>query len=709
MAIFGKKDKSDTDWYTNEVLGWQDEQIVIARGKDCALLFANASATKKTPGFTALGKSCKSLLGKYPGLCEKCPCANEQALDDPEQFETKNADGSVYEVHINTVLWADGKPATMLMLRDITEQQKLEQHLYQLAYIDQLTKVPNRRKLTEDLTQLTVDISAGKTSGVLALFDLDNFKAINDTYGHNTGDLMLRRLADNISTQPNFKDTVYRLGGDEFVILLSGDAAEHSSFNNLVAHYKKYLTPLLRSYTIPNVDLSCTISIGLSFFPRHGDSFSELLRKADIALYVAKENGRNRIDVFEDRFDQAKRFKDLYINIQPILTSGGKTYGYELVDRGTNEDTSSDTVNLTEFNRTLDALDMKDIDNSTRYCINYTDQLLSAVVLNALSPNKFIVQISVPDQLTRADVERIVRLREHKYGIALTGITGKNATAELLKNAEFCRFDKSDRNYMMQKRIINANPAVHFIASDINTADDFQRAKAAGYHLFQGYFFSEPVVTKKTKDLTPIAANYFKLIQLTSSDGHVDFREISDIISGDVSLSYKLLKLLNSAAVGLRNISSISMAVAYLGEENLKKWIGLLALRGIADNKPIELVRLSLVRARFGELLAPHLKNRRIVKHIFLLGMLSLLHIAMEMTMEELLEDIPVAEEIRDSLLTSSGPYSYILQFYNHYEYANWDEVTRFADEQEITSQLISDSYISAVKWYNDLTKTNTE
>ena len=186
----------------------------------------------------------------------------------------------------------------------------------------------------------------------------------------------------------------------------------------------------------------------------------------------------------------------------------------------------------------------------------------------------------------------------------------------------------------------------------------------------------------------------------------MNFREISNAISSDVALTYKLLSLLNSAAVGLRNVSSIAMAVAYLGEESLKKWVAVLALRGIAEDKPIELVRISLIRARFGELLAPHLKVKRDPNQVFMVGMLSLLHIALDKTIDQLLEEIPVSNDIRLSLTEDNGIYSDLLRFYKNYEYANWDEVSRFTEENHMDAQTVTDAYIESVRWYNDLTNT---
>jgi len=235
--------------------------------------------------------------------------------------------------------------------------------------------------------------------------------------------------------------------------------------------------------------------------------------------------------------------------------------------------------------------------------------------------------------------------------------------------------------------------------------DDYQAAKDSGFHMFQGFYFNTntPVVGRKTKEVSPLKVNYFRLMQLSSTEDYMDFKEISNVIASDVALSYKLLRILNSAAVGLRNVSSIAAAVAYMGEESLKKWIAVLALRGIAEDKPLELVRMSLIRARFGEILAPCFRIKRNPQQVFMVGMLSLLHIAMDMTREELLEDIPVTEEIRSSLLTRTGIYSDLLRFYENYEYANWDAVSQFVEENQLDSTMVSDTYISSVKWYNDL------
>jgi len=697
------------------ILDPQDMEIIVVRGKSCEVVFTNARAEERLYDETGNTFTCKSVFTKhFPGLCDHCPYSGKKVPeDDGEPFEIEDFSGRSFTVRRNTLNWADGKPATIFMMRDITPSKEANERLYALAYTDQLTGVPNRQKLKEDFAVIEEKISKEEPiSGVVALFDLDHFKTVNDTYGHNTGDVVLRRLTEHLQSSSHFANHLYRLGGDEFVFLFSNPSNAFSSDEEMLKHYKDIISTALRAYTLPNIDVKCTLSIGVSFFPKHGYNLSDILRKADIALYQAKAAGRNQIVFFEDHYDTAQKFKDMYINIQPVLMGVGKTFGYELVDRGQSGESEDGVVTLSEFNRTLDALGLDDIENKHHYFIQYSNQLLSPTVLKNLPRDKFIVQVNIsPNAKTsgvalKNDLALYEELRKNGYKLALTGLDSATPMTELLNIVDYCKFAQSDTNHGRQKILIAKNQRVRFIATDVDSTEDYLTAKDTGFHLFQGFYFNQPVEGKKTKELSPLKVNYFRLMKLCSTDDYMDFREISDIIASDVALSYKLLRILNSAAVGLRNVSSIANAVAYMGEESLKKWIAVLALRGIAEDKPLELVRMSLIRARFGELLSPGFRIKRNSQQVFMVGMLSLLHIALEMSKEQLLEDIPVADEIRESLLSRHGVYSDLLRFYENYEYANWEAVSQFVDENQLDASVVNDSYIAAVKWYNELAKS---
>ncbi|MDL2218396.1 diguanylate cyclase [Christensenellaceae bacterium OttesenSCG-928-M15] len=697
------------------VLDVRDDKVFIVCRNDCSIVFLNEAAGELLGGSSFRHLDCKLALAEFsPALCEKCQKLDDayiegeeradEALSPPFSFDVQDYAGRTYHAAGRSLTWIDGRNAIVYSLRNVHKERDIEKRLYTLAYMDQLTGMSNRQRFKEDFEAQAEKISAGSVVGIVAIFDLDNFKAVNDTYGHNTGDIMLRRIAERLNSESDFAGHVYRLGGDEFVLFYAESKKEFDGLAGLRHYFKELLKKAMRSYTLPNIELSCTLSMGVSFFPQHGVSSSELLRKADIALYKSKSAGRDTCTFFEDKYDTAKKLKDLYINIQPILTALGRTFGYELIDRGNEGVENERSVSLTDFDRTLDALGLDDMQNNSHYFISCNANLHNEQVRSNLPKDKFIIQINLQPTIHEADLKSYAKLRAYGYSLAMNGLTSGNATSALIELMDYGKFAPHGMTELMQDKMIVRYPNKTFIALHVDTHAQYEEAKRRGFKLYQGYFFNKPAVTKKTKEIDPLKINYYRLLKLSSTDGHVDFKEISAIISVDVALSYKLLTLLNSAALGLRHrISSIDMAVAYLGEEKLKQWIALLALRGVASDKPLELLRMCLVRAQFGELLAPHFRPRRDVKHVFMTGMFSLLHIALDKTREELMDELPVSEDIRDSLLTRNGPYSDLLQFFSNFEYANWDEITRFADENQISCELINDAYIKAVKWYNDL------
>ena len=412
----------------------------------------------------------------------------------------EDKEGYTYSGKAGTVNWIDGKPAVILFLNDITQEKKTKEKLYELAYIDQLTGIPNRQRLKDDFAALEEKIANKETTGAVALFDLDYFKAVNDTYGHNTGDIVLRRLAEHLNGEKEFANRIYRLGGDEFVILLTDPPDGITKDDAVRNYYAEILSTTLRSYTLPNIDLECTLSMGVSFFPKHGKTLSEVLRKADIALYEAKGIGRNQMVFFEDRYDIAQKFKDLYINIQPILLSSGKTFGYELIDCGSGDKDNYESVSLSELNRALDALGLKDIENSMQYFISYTKQLLSPTVLSGLPKNKFIVQLRLTGNEPENDSDTYSLLKEAGYQLALCGLQSSKPLPDVFELVNYCKFAPEDKNTQMQKSIISDNPKVRFIAAKVDTQAAFEMAKSIGFHMHQGYFFSNlPAVVRRQK------------------------------------------------------------------------------------------------------------------------------------------------------------------------------------------------------------------
>jgi len=201
----------------------------------------------------------------------------------------------------------DGQPVRMSGVNtDLTERKRTERHIYELAYFDHLTGLPNRRFLLEELEHV---LARGERSGqysALLYLDLDNFKLLNDTMGHDMGDMLLRQAAQRLRATVRHSDELARLGGDEFVVVLEGlgpsAAAAALEADRVVV---KILAALGQSYQLGSLLFRSTASIGIALFGGHGTNIETLLKQADLAMYRAKADGRGIARFFDPSMQDA--------------------------------------------------------------------------------------------------------------------------------------------------------------------------------------------------------------------------------------------------------------------------------------------------------------------------------------------------------------------------------------------------------------------
>ncbi|MGY4534811.1 diguanylate cyclase (GGDEF)-like protein/PAS domain S-box-containing protein [Pseudomonas sp. TE3786] len=219
----------------------------------------------------------------------------------------RHRDGTLKQVEVSVEpIDLNGQDCLLLTARDIDELKKAHAQIQHLAYHDPLTNLPNRALLMDRLTQQIALLTRHDLRGALLFIDLDHFKHINDSLGHPVGDSVLKMVTARLEASVRQEDTVARLGGDEFVVLLSGLEGKRSEVMRQVRQIADKLRKLLAEpMLLDNHRLQVTPSMGIALIPDHGNTPADLLKRADIALYRAKDSGRNAIQMFRKSMQEA--------------------------------------------------------------------------------------------------------------------------------------------------------------------------------------------------------------------------------------------------------------------------------------------------------------------------------------------------------------------------------------------------------------------
>lgn len=250
-------------------------------------------------------------------------------------------------------------------------------------------------------------------------------------------------------------------------------------------------------------------------------------------------------------------------------------------------------------------------------------------------------------------------------------------------------------------------PNIKLCAVGVDSMETFDKLKAAGgYSLYEGEFFRIPG-NRSEHEVSPLKVNYIQLLNMVNSP-EFELTEAADIIGRDTALVISLLKMVNRMT---RNstITSIRHAAAMLGEKELRKWLITAVAGQLYTDKPNELTRMSLLRAKFAENLAPVFSMAIQSSELFLMGLFSVLDVILDMSMKDALETIKVSKNISDALVYHKGIFAFPLEFILQYENANWQEVSRLMIVHNIEMQPVYDAYLNALRWYRDTIFADTD
>ena len=280
-----------------------DTRIISVNRAFCKMTgYAESELVGQTPDLLKSGQHTRSFYQEMWASLQNCGQWQGEIWN-------RRKSGEIYPERITISALYDeaGKVQRYIAIAaDITASKKVENEINSLAFYDPLTDLPNRRLLLDRLRQAMAYSTRSANHGALLFIDLDNFKTLNDTLGHDTGDLLLRQVAQRLSGCVREGDTVARLGGDEFVVMLqdlSNDALEAAAQAEIVG--EKFLAVCSQPYQLAGCTHHSTTSIGIALFVNHDESSDELMKRADLAMYQAKASGRNSLRFFDPEMQEA--------------------------------------------------------------------------------------------------------------------------------------------------------------------------------------------------------------------------------------------------------------------------------------------------------------------------------------------------------------------------------------------------------------------
>lgn len=399
---------------------------------------------------------------------------------------------------------------------------------------------------------------------------------------------------------------------------------------------------------------------------------------------------------------------DFYIARQPIFTRHIKVFAYELLYRGATHapfnKVGGDKATTSLLSSTFITEGINNISNDKPCFINFTRNLLLEKVPHTFPSEQVIVEV-LEDIPADSEIIRVCKeLKERGYTIALDDFVYDKSLKPLIEIADIIKFDiiATPLNKLGPILYRLSRHKLKYLAEKVETYGEYEQAMKMGFHYFQGFFFKRPE-SIKVKELNSVKLNLVLLLaELNKKDWIRD--KLTEVISKDVSLSYKLLRYINSAYFyRLQEVKNINHAIAYLGEKELKRFVLLIITSEIATEKPNELIRLALIRSKFCELLAEGSSQKKDKADLFILGLFSLLDTMLDFTMEEILTRLPLHNHIKDALLGEQSPYTPFLKFAVAYEQRDKETCLVHLKKFGPIQGKIHEKYLEAIEFANSV------
>ena len=434
---------------------------------------------------------------------------------------------------------------------DISQRKAREEEIALLAFYDPLTNLPNRRLLKDRLTQAMAISARSQREGALIFIDLDHFKDVNDTRGHDKGDQLLQQVAQRLSACVREGDTVARLGGDEFVVMLAADLSSTTDEAATQARTaaEKILAALNLPYLMGGDFVHCSASIGVALFNDHHDTVDDLLKRADQAMYQAKASGRNTLRFFDTAVQQsmtlraaletdlrlAVRREELVLHYQPVVDAQGRLLGAEALVRWVHPRRGlvgpDEFIPIAEDRGLIQAIGHWVLETACAQLVTwaqdstmaslvlsinvsarelrepkFVDRVLESIACSGANRSRLKIELTESVMLDNVDdsIAKMQRLKDHGVGLALDDFGTGYASLAYLKRLPLDQL-KIDRAFVKDLLTdphdaaiahtiadLGRNLGITVVAEGVESEAQRDLLIACGCQLFQGYLFGRP-------------------------------------------------------------------------------------------------------------------------------------------------------------------------------------------------------------------------
>lgn len=344
------------------------------------------------------------------------------------------------------------------------------------------------------------------------------------------------------------------------------------------------------------------------------------------------------------------------------------------------------------------------ISNSKPCFINFTEELILKRIAYSFPKNQIVIEVLEDVRPTSAVIDELASLKSAGYTIALDDFVLNKGLDSLVSLADIIKVDVrlTPLPTIMKTLRYLERFKVKLLAEKVETNEEFVKANKMGFHYYQGYFFNKPEKVL-IKELKSLKVTLFSLLAEIGKK-KTTLERLHLIIAQDLAISYKLLRFLNSAYFyRLEKVKSVKHAIAYLGEKELRRFLILVIVSELAMEKPTELVRQSLLRAKFCELLARKSIFADYDLEVFMVGMFSFMDTMLDTEMGAIMEKLPVSDEVKDALIHHTGILSPFLEAVIAYERKQHEIFVELMNELHIELDSVPDLYLEAVKYSNGM------